>query len=237
MAGSVVATAGLYIGVKTAGMGFVAGNWAWKLVQGAYERATRIVIPTPDERLVEPSVLNRRVTEVVGLARPEIVTPRIETKHARGATLARADSASGFLVTLSTVEKVQVRYGTVATERVLPKLLAKINRSGGKPVDERIAVGVLERVSGDHVPDLYTGLMNEWARTDFINKPLKDYGWRTLALEMALQEQRERELLAGELLDLELAWKEAEELARIADTLVPSSIDRALAKLKARMDR
>jgi hypothetical protein len=58
----------------------------------------------------------------------------------------------------------------------------------------------------------------------------------TLALEMALQEQRERELLAGELLDLEFAWKEAEELARIADTLVPTHIDQALARLKARMD-
>jgi hypothetical protein len=54
---------------------------------------------------------------------------------------------------------------------------------------------------------------------------------------MALQEQRERELLAGELLDLEFAWKEAEELARISDTLTPTYVDQALARLKARMDR
>jgi hypothetical protein len=59
----------------------------------------------------------------------------------------------------------------------------------------------------------------------------------SLAVEMALQEQRERELLAGELLDLEFAWKEAEELARISDTLTPTYVDQALARLKARMDR
>jgi len=68
-------------------------------------------------------------------------------------------------------------------------------------------------------------------------KKLGEYGTVTaLALEMALQEQRERELLAGELLDLELAWREAEELARIADTLTPTHIDQALARLKARLD-
>lgn len=40
-----------------------------------------------------------------------------------------------------------------------------------------------------------------------------------LALEMALQEDAERRALEGELAGLEAAWREAEEIARIADAL------------------
>ena len=38
-----------------------------------------------------------------------------------------------------------------------------------------------------------------------------------LALEMAANEDTERRALAGELLELERAWREAEEVAAIAD--------------------
>jgi hypothetical protein len=236
VAGGAVATAGLFIGVKTAGMGVIGGNWAWQLVKGAYERATRIVLPAPTERMLDPWVLNQPVTALVAMRPAKVKAPRIETKHAKGTIIRRGDNDSAFILTVPIVGRDKVRYDAEVAARVLSKLLTKVNRSGGKKDDERIAVDMLERVAGNRAPDLYTGLMQEWARTSLIDKPLKDYGWRTLALEMALQEQRERELLAGELIDLELAWREAEELARIADTLVPSEIDRALARLKARME-
>jgi hypothetical protein len=42
---------------------------------------------------------------------------------------------------------------------------------------------------------------------------------RALALEMALHEASERRALAGELVELEARWREAEEIARIADSL------------------
>ena len=42
-----------------------------------------------------------------------------------------------------------------------------------------------------------------------------------LAIEMALQEDAERRAMEGELADLERAWKQAEEIAAIADTLLP----------------
>lgn len=55
-----------------------------------------------------------------------------------------------------------------------------------------------------------------------------------LALEMALHEEQERRALAGELLDLEMAWRAEEEVAQIADDLlVPSKIEDDLARLKA----
>lgn len=42
---------------------------------------------------------------------------------------------------------------------------------------------------------------------------------QALALEMSLHEESERRALAGELAELEAAWREAEEIAAIADTL------------------
>ncbi len=41
-----------------------------------------------------------------------------------------------------------------------------------------------------------------------------------LALEMALHEEQERRALEGELAQLERAWREAEEIAAIADNLL-----------------
>ncbi len=54
-----------------------------------------------------------------------------------------------------------------------------------------------------------------------------------LALEMALHEDAERSALEGELGELERAWREAEEIAGIADDLlVPDSLAGALNKLR-----
>ena len=52
-----------------------------------------------------------------------------------------------------------------------------------------------------------------------------------LALEMALHEEQERRALQGELLALEQAWREAEDIAKIADNLlVPESDEEWLRK-------
>jgi hypothetical protein len=54
-----------------------------------------------------------------------------------------------------------------------------------------------------------------------------------LALEMSLHEEAERRALRGELRELERAWRDAEEIAGIADELlVPESVDGAYARLK-----
>jgi hypothetical protein len=46
-----------------------------------------------------------------------------------------------------------------------------------------------------------------------------------LALEMAAHEEQERRALEGELAALEAAWKEAEEIAAIADDMfLPQSV-------------
>jgi hypothetical protein len=56
-----------------------------------------------------------------------------------------------------------------------------------------------------------------------------------LAVEMATQEQSEREALEGELKALEAMWQQAEEIAGIADNLfVPQSFDEFIEEEKAR---
>ena len=57
-----------------------------------------------------------------------------------------------------------------------------------------------------------------------------------LALEMAAREASERRALEGELHILEAAWKEAEEIAGIADDMfLPASVVDDLARLKKKL--
>ena len=52
-----------------------------------------------------------------------------------------------------------------------------------------------------------------------------------LSLEMALHEEQERRALDGELAQLEQAWRDAEEIARIADELLlPEAVSDWLAR-------
>ena len=52
---------------------------------------------------------------------------------------------------------------------------------------------------------------------------------------MALHEEAERRAMQGELEELERAWREAEEIAGISDTLlVPDSVSSMLDRLKSR---
>jgi hypothetical protein len=54
-----------------------------------------------------------------------------------------------------------------------------------------------------------------------------------LALEMALHEEAERRAVEGELADLERAWRDAEEIAGIADSLLlPESLDASMDKIR-----
>ncbi|WP_419947956.1 hypothetical protein [Candidatus Palauibacter sp.] len=58
-----------------------------------------------------------------------------------------------------------------------------------------------------------------------------------LAIEMATHEQAEREALEGELKELEARWREAEEIARIADNLfVPESVEGFIKEERSRLD-
>ena len=71
------------------------------------------------------------------------------------------------------------------------------------------------------------GARRDWSTGLFALTPVQ-----RLALEMSLHEEAERAAMQGELAQLELAWRDAEEIAKIADDmLVPEPVSQALTKL------
>ena len=140
------------------------------------------------------------------------------------------------------------RYTRVRETRVLEgedamraagALLPLVNRTGGSAADVQRAVGLVEEAG---TPErLFTSAAQTLAarsgsgfgdvrrRTSLRRVPLTT----RLALEMAAHEESERRALEGELYLLEEAWKEAEEIAAIADDMfLPQSVDAELARLR-----
>ena len=92
----------------------------------------------------------------------------------------------------------------------------------------------------------------QWTRVPAANERLGPYGDFTrelppdsglrglapsvaLAMEMAAHEETERRALEGELAQLEQAWRDAEEIGRIADDLLlPERVARTVARLRGR---
>ena len=132
--------------------------------------------------------------------------------------------------------------------RIAAQLMPKVNRFGGAPGAVTAAVSQLEEAGG------VEGYLVNLARlASALTRPSeKGRSWRSrsnmehglfglppvqrLALEMALHEDAERRALGGELALLELAWREAEEIAAISDNLlVPSSVSRSLESIRRRL--
>ena len=90
-------------------------------------------------------------------------------------------------------------------------------RLGVRPLEgelsevERLALRLTGRTFWGH------GGIGSEPRAALIDVPLVD----RLALEMAAHEDTERRALDGELAELEAAWRDAEEIAAIADALFP----------------
>ncbi len=129
------------------------------------------------------------------------------------------------------------------------KLMARANRRGGKK--ETIAQAVHRIEAAGHPEAFLVEATREAARlraekTKATAKKRKKKKKETdagtlaklpgdirLAVEMATQEEAERRAMEGELAILEEAWRQAEEIAGIADNLlVPQSIEDFLAEAK-----
>ena len=117
-------------------------------------------------------------------------------------------------------------------------LLPLVNGAGARPRVVTEAVGLLGEW-GDASRGFADAAshVREWAMKQsfgdtgalpFLPAPVR------LGLEMIAHEEQEQRALAGELDELERAWKDAEEIAGIADDmLLPGGVARSLAKLKA----
>ncbi len=105
----------------------------------------------------------------------------------------------------------------VAARNALGRLLAVSNRSGGS---RSSVAAALERVDEARDAADYLRLAAEReTRVAGTGFSLRARSVHRLALEMALHDEQERRALEGELTLLESAWKEAEQVAAIADGL------------------
>ncbi|TVP78215.1 MAG: hypothetical protein EA352_02420 [Gemmatimonadales bacterium] len=121
--------------------------------------------------------------------------------------------------------------------RALRATLPRINAGGGSRKRVSEAVASLEAAGG---PEAFLGKVEQEARRrgqGYTTVPRLPAPLR-LALEMAAHEETEREALEGELSWLEATWREAEEVAAIADDLaLPQRIRQHLEVLKVRAGR
>jgi hypothetical protein len=189
---------GAATGAISAGVLSQAGNWVNLWVNGR----TVLKLRTDDGRVIK-------------LKSPDI-------KRARVLPGSEPGSLS---ISVGRGKRSEIFEGAEA-QRVASQLVPKLNSMGGKPSTVRDAVQQIETMGG---PDAFLAETYRKVLTDptMVTRRRKEPGSLArlpsatrLAVEMALHEERERRALEGELQLLEEAWREAEEIAGIADDLV-----------------
>jgi hypothetical protein len=159
----------------------------------------------------------------------------VQRRHVAGAWLKH--DAHGLVLTLPAAPRDGRRllelHGDEARQ-VVERTLVTVNRADAHPVQVDAAVAALTRLGGaDTIRTLLgDGKVLTRGRPDelfggFVTVGKDDPALSltaTLTLEMALHEETERRAMEGELVLLERAWREAEEIAAIADRLaVPAA--------------
>jgi hypothetical protein len=118
-------------------------------------------------------------------------------------------------------------------------ILPRLNRHGASSAEVKDSVDILEKYRDAAELFTHTAAVADKSRFGYPEAQGRFTNLRPelrLALEMASQEDFERRALEGELQLLEIAWREAEEIASIADNMfLPASILERLADLKQRL--
>jgi hypothetical protein len=142
----------------------------------------------------------------------------------------------------------QSRFEGPEAMRIASLVVPAVNRFGGSRSTVAAAVSAIEQVGG---PERY---VSQLAQRAHVVTAVRERGTRRkrrgkvgatglygltpvdrLGLEMALHEDAERRAMAGELALLESAWRDAEEIASIADDMfLPGSVQSTLERLRAR---
>jgi hypothetical protein len=158
---------------------------------------------------------------------------RVERRHARMSSLLQGEPGAPFALRLEHTRGTEILTGDIAM-RAAAQILPAINRFGGSKKEVGDAVSMLEESggslktvqriqhrSGSKTNDRAAERLVDAVKYDesitgtFHRLPLRD----RLALEMALHEEQEHRAMLGELQELERAWRDADEIARIADDM------------------
>ncbi len=146
----------------------------------------------------------------------------------------------GFFTTRGKGKRETAQLSGPVAMRAAGHILPKVNSWGGTETQVREAVTLIEearaperlfaRVASEARP---TKVFGSDARISTVKK--LDANVR-LALEMAAHEESERRALEGELALLEQAWREAEEIAAIADRLlIPESVEQWITRQRRKL--
>ena len=201
---------GLALGVS-AGIGFGSGGW-W-IWRGIYAGYRRIAYGSPEAVVARVPYDEGR--QVVAVRRRQLGEVRFGTgrEDRLFISIPRSDHLGAIHL-----------YGDEA-QRAAGYVLPAINAAGAERREVQQAVELIEqsrRSPDDFVRDV---ARRAGAGGRVLNLP----NAARLALEMASHEESERRAMEGELALLEAAWKQAEEIAKIADNLlVPPSVDEFL---------
>jgi hypothetical protein len=199
------------------------------------------------------SLLHGRQGKSIGHVRlPDGQLVDIQRRHARMSSLVRAEPGGPLQLRLEHKEGSALITGDDAM-RIAARIMPTVNRFGGSREKVQDAVGLLEE-AGDPYQVLVTVQQRHgWVRGDELwgkgsfwsgknnrTNVTKIHGAlhtldvrERLAIEMALHEEQERRAMEGELAELERAWREADEIAKIADNLfTPAQIASRLEQLR-----
>ncbi len=229
--GGVAAVGAVFIGGAVAGASI--GGFAWMWAQAGQN----LIRGSPE------SVVARIRTDEAGLV-------QVRRRHLGGTSVMRG--SDGHLALNLRFKGGEHLFTGREAERIASILLPKVNRYGASRKAVQEAVGEIEQVGG---PEAYmerlTSLAGDYTRPN----QRKSKGWwstgeaenfhkhglfglpgpHRLALEMALHEEAERRAMQGELAELERAWREAEEVAAISDSLtLPQSVTEELERMRRR---
>ncbi len=189
---------------------------------------------------------------------PEKVVARITTKQnglveVRRRHLAESSfvpGAGGSLGLHLRFKNGFARFSGAEAARITSIVLPTVNRFGGRKSDVVDAVNAIEVVGNSErylrrsaataqsmIKSMTHGVSSRKAKAR--QQQFHKYGLfslppaQRLALEMALHEEAERRALEGELVELQRAWADAEEVAAISDDMfLPAGVKAQLRKLK-----
>jgi hypothetical protein len=203
---------GIALGVS-AGVGFGSGGW-W-IWRGIYAGYRRIAYGSPETIVARIPYEDENGQRVLAVRRRQLAEVRLGT------------SSNGDLTMVMPFAREVVQLTGEDAQRAVSYVLPAINVAGAEKAEVQRAVELIEK--SRKPPGEF---LHEVARRTGLERRLQDLpNASRLALEMATHEDSERRAMEGELALLEAAWRQAEEIAKIADNLlVPSSVDEFLEK-------
>jgi hypothetical protein len=201
---------GVALGVS-AGVGFGGGGW-W-IWRGIYAGYRRIAYGSPDAVVARVPYDDSDGRHVVPLRRRQLVDVRL------------GSGGSGQLLLSLPKGRDTLHLTGEDAQRAAGYVLPAINWAGAEKHDVDDAVQLIEDSKKPPAEFLH-----EVAQRAGMGRRLHELpNPSRLALEMATHEETERRAMEGELALLEAAWRQAEEIAKIADNLlVPATVDEFL---------